>query len=367
MKIASIEAIVLRFPFTVGGVSAAGVWGGAGMQAADSLLLKVTTDDGLVGWGETFGFVGIPAVKAAIEQMLAPACIGRDATQIDAIGLDLQRRFHVFGRSGAIFYGLSALDIALWDLCGKAAGLPVRQLLGGARRDRLPAYASLIRYADPATMAVNVRRAIADGYRSLKLHEVDLTVIRAAREVAGPDIEITLDTNCPWPLHEAIDMARALEPLSLRWLEEPLWPPENYAGLAALRQQCAIPVAAGENATTLMEFQHLLSVGAVDVVQPSPAKMGGISALRNVFALAEAHNTQVMVHTFYDGPGLLASIHATAALGDAAAMIEWRYFDMDAQVLGDAVVPRDGMIAVPAGPGLGIDPDPEVIRRYRVA
>ncbi|PMY01153.1 L-alanine-DL-glutamate epimerase, partial [Pseudomonas sp. GW460-13] len=91
----------------------------------------------------------------------------------------LQRRFHVFGRSGAIFYGLSALDIALWDLCGKAAGLPVHQLLGGARRDRLPAYASLIRYADPATMAVNVRRAIADGYRSLKLHEVDLTVIRA--------------------------------------------------------------------------------------------------------------------------------------------------------------------------------------------
>ncbi|SOY87770.1 mandelate racemase/muconate lactonizing enzyme family protein [Cupriavidus taiwanensis] len=366
MKIASIEAIVLRIPFTVGGVSAAGVWGGAGMQAADSLLLKVSTDDGLVGWGETFGFVGIPAVKAAIEQMLAPACIGRDASQIEAIGLDLQRRFHVFGRSGPLFYGLSALDIALWDLCGKAAGLPVHRLLGGAWREQLPAYASLIRYADAETIAVNVRRAIADGYRSLKLHEVDLAVIRAARAAAGPDIEITLDTNCPWTLPEAIDMARALQPLSLRWLEEPLWPPENYAGLAALCRRCAIPLAAGENATTLMEFEHLLGMGAVDVVQPSPAKMGGISALRDVFALARAHNTQVMVHTFYDGPGLLAAMHATAALGDTAAMIEWRYFDMAAQVLGDAVVPRGGMIALPAGPGLGIDPDPEVIRRYRV-
>lgn len=366
MKIASIEAIVLRIPFTVGGVSAAGVWGGAGMQAADSLLLKVSTDDGLVGWGETFGFVGIPAVKAAIEQMLAPACIGREASQIEAIGLDLQRRFHVFGRSGPLFYGLSALDIALWDLCGKAAGLPVHRLLGGARREQLPAYASLIRYADAETLAVNVRRAIADGYRSLKLHEVDLAVIRAARAAAGPDIEITLDTNCPWTLPEAIAMARALQPLSLRWLEEPLWPPENYAGLAALRRRCAIPLAAGENATTLMEFEHLLGMGAVDVVQPSPAKMGGISALRDVFALARAHNTQVMVHTFYDGPGLLAAMHVTAALGDTAAMIEWRYFDMAAQVLGDAVVPRDGMIALPAGPGLGIDPDPEVIRRYRV-
>ncbi|WP_042886096.1 mandelate racemase/muconate lactonizing enzyme family protein [Cupriavidus necator] len=367
MKIGNIEAIVLRIPFTVGGVSAAGVWGGAGMQVADSLLVKVTTDDGLVGWGETFGFVGISAVKAAIEQMLAPACIGRDAAQIEALGLDLQRRFHVFGRSGAIFYGLSALDIALWDICGKAAGLPLHRLLGGARRDRLPAYASLIRYADPESIANNVRRAIEDGYRSLKLHEVDLTVIRAARDAAGPDVEITLDTNCPWTLHEAIGMARALAPLSLRWLEEPLWPPENFNGLAALRRQCGIPIAAGENATTLMEFQQMLSAGAVDILQPSPAKMGGISALRKVFALAEAHNTQVMVHTFYDGPGLLASIHATAALGDAEAMIEWRYFDMEAQVLGDTIVPKAGVIAVPEGPGLGIDPDPEVIRRYRIS
>lgn len=162
-------------------------------------------------------------------------------------------------------------------------------------------------------------------------------------------------------------MARALAPLSLRWLEEPLWPPENFNGLAALRRQCGIPIAAGENATTLMEFQQMLSAGAVDILQPSPAKMGGISALRKVFALAEAHNTQVMVHTFYDGPGLLASIHATAALGDAEAMIEWRYFDMEAQVLGDTIVPKAGVIAVPEGPGLGIDPDPEVIRRYRIS
>ncbi len=366
MQIASIDTIVLRVPFTVGGVSAAGVWGGAGLQAADSLLLRVTTDDGIVGWGESFGFIGIPMVKAALDELLAPACLGMDATQPEALGLDLQRRFHVFGRGGAMMYGLSALDIALWDICGKAAGLPLYRLLGGTRREQLPAYASLIRYADREAIAANTQRAIADGYRSVKLHEVDLAVIRAARAAAGPDIEITLDVNCPWSLAEAIDMTRALAPLSLRWLEEPLWPPENYAGLAALRRQCGIAVAAGENASTLMDFHQMLGAGAVDVIQPSPAKMGGISALRKVFALAEAHNTQVMVHTFYDGPGLLASIHATAALGDARAMIEWRYFDMEARVLGDAVVPRDGMIRVPDGPGLGIDPDPEVIRRYQV-
>ncbi|WP_354684667.1 mandelate racemase/muconate lactonizing enzyme family protein [Cupriavidus necator] len=367
MKIAAIEPIVLRVPFSVGGVSAAGVWGGAGMQAADSLLVKVTTDDGLVGWGETFGFIGVPIVKAAIEQMLAPACVGKDATRIEALILELEQRFHVFGRSGAIRYGLSAIDIALWDICGKAAGQPVHRLLGGARRERLPAYASLIRYADREAIAANVNRALEDGYRSLKLHEVDPGVIRAARDAAGADIEITLDVNCPWTLREAIDMARELAPLSLRWLEEPLWPPENYAGLAALRQRCGIPIAAGENASTLTDFHHLLEAGAVDFLQPSPSKMGGISALRKVFALADAHNTQMMVHTFYDGPGLLASIHATAALGDGATMIEWRYFDMEASLLGDAMTPKDGMVAVPNGPGLGIDPDQQVIQRYRIA
>ena len=107
------------------------------------------------------------------------------------------------------------------------SGLPLYRLLGGTRREQLPAYASLIRYADREAIAANTQRAIVDGYRSVKLHEVDLAVIRAARAAAGPDIEITLDVNCPWSLAEAIDMARALAPLSLRWLEEPLWPPEK--------------------------------------------------------------------------------------------------------------------------------------------
>ncbi|MGO4303268.1 mandelate racemase/muconate lactonizing enzyme family protein [Cupriavidus sp. RAF12] len=366
MKIAAVEAIVLRVPFTVGGKSAAGVWGKGDLQAADSLLVKVTSDTGLVGWGESFGFTAIPAVKAVIETMIGPACIGLDAGAIESISQDLQRRFHIFGRSGAVTFALSALDIALWDLAGKAAGKPVHALLGGARRTSLPAYASLIRYADSDAITANIHRAIDEGYRSLKLHEVDLAVIEAARKAAGPDVEITLDVNCPWSLREAIDISAKLEPFGLRWLEEPIWPPENYHGLAALRRASHIPVAAGENASTLIEFQQMLSAGAVDFVQPSPAKMGGITELRKVMALADAHNVAVMVHTFYDGPGLLASIHATAALGDAGSMIEWRYFDMAADLYGGALRPRDGHIDVPQGPGLGFDPDPAVIDRYRV-
>jgi L-alanine-DL-glutamate epimerase-like enolase superfamily enzyme len=152
--------------------------------------------------------------------------------------------------------------------------------------------------------------------------------------------------------------------LNLRWLEEPVWPPEDYAGLARVRAQGGIPVAAGENAASLLQFQHLFEANAVDFVQPSPTKMGGVSELHKVFALASAHNVTVMPHSFYDGPGLLAGIHVNAALG-RGSLVEWRYFDLEARLYGDAVLPAEGAIAVPTGPGLGAEPDPDVIRRYR--
>lgn len=367
MKIASIETIPLRIPFTTGGQSAGGVWGSKDLQVVDSLVVKVTADDGTVGWGETFGFTAIPAVKLVIDTILAPDVIGRDVTMREKFMFDLQKKFHIFGRSGAFIYGLSAIDIALWDIAGKAANKPIYQLLGGSEATSLATYASLIRYGDPELVRRNVQRAVRSGYKYLKLHEVDVECVRAAREAAGPDIEITLDVNCPWTVREALDMAEKLRPFNLRWLEEPVWPPENYAGLATVRKQGRIPVAAGENASTLMDFQHLLEAGAVDFIQPSPAKMGGITELQKVYALANAHNVTVMVHTFYDGPGLLASVHASAALGGAKSIVEWRYFDLEAQLYGDAIIPKEGRIQVPQGPGLGIEPNPDVIRDYRFA
>ena len=367
MKIVNIETIALRIPFTTGGQSAGGVWGSKDLQVVDSLVVKVTADDGTVGWGETFGFTAIPAVKLAIDTILAPEVIGRDVSQREKLMTELQKKLHIFGRSGAFIYGLSAIDIALWDIAGKRANQPIHQLLGGSEATSLAAYASLIRYGDPELVRRNVRRAVDAGYRYLKLHEVDVACVAAAREAAGPDIEITLDVNCPWTVREALDMAEQLRPYNLRWLEEPVWPPENYAGLAAVRRQGGIPVAAGENASTLMDFQHLLEAGAVDFIQPSPAKMGGITELQKVYALAKAHNTTVMVHTFYDGPGLLASVHASAALGGPQSIVEWRYFDLEAQLYGDAIIPKEGRMSVPQGPGLGLEPNPDVIRDYQIA
>jgi L-alanine-DL-glutamate epimerase-like enolase superfamily enzyme len=158
-----------------------------------------------------------------------------------------------------------------------------------------------------------------------------------------------------------VDRLREFRP---RWLEEPVWPPEDYAGLARVRNEGGIPLAAGENAATLHQFQHLFKAQAVDIVQPSPIKMGGVSVLREVFALAAAHDVTVVPHTFYDGPGLLAGLHVVAALAPTP-LVEWRYFDLEARLYGDALVPAGGALCVPQGPGLGLEPDAAVIARYR--
>jgi L-alanine-DL-glutamate epimerase-like enolase superfamily enzyme len=364
MIITDIETVPLRIPFKAGTKSDASAWGDSNLPAADSLLVKVTTDQGLIGWGEAFGFRAVASAKLAIEQLIAPLCVGQDATRIEPLMLDVQRRLHVFGRAGALAFGISAVDIALWDIAGKAAGMPLCQLLGGGAAE-LDCYASLVRYSEPSPVRAAVRRTIEAGFRTLKLHEIELAAIRAAREESGPAIELVLDVNCPWTMHEAHQMAEELKAIDLKWLEEPLWPPENFDGLAALRKSSGIPIAAGENVYTLMDFERLLAAKAVDFVQPSPAKMGGISELRKIFPLAAIHNVPVMPHSFYDGPGLLAAIHATAALGTADSMIEWRWFDLEATIYGDALSPKRGRISVPRGPGLGFDPDPDVVRAYR--
>jgi L-alanine-DL-glutamate epimerase-like enolase superfamily enzyme len=367
MKITSVEPIFLRIPFTSGGNADTEVWGGKAWQTADALLVKITTDAGIVGWGEAFGYNVIPATRAAIEHMLAPVCVGRDPLAIDALTLELQQRLHIFGRGGPVIYGLSGIDIALWDIAGKVAGKPVHALLGGCRLPRLPCYASLVRYTEPRLVAANVERAVAQGIRHIKLHEIEVAPTRAAREAAGDAVEIMLDVNCPWSVSQALDMAAQLRPLRLRWLEEPVWPPEDYAGLARVRAQGGIAVAAGENAATLLQYQRLIDAGAVDYLQPSPIKMGGVSALRDVFALANARGTTVMPHSFYDGPGLLAALHVNAAYG-RDSLVEWRFLDLEARLYGSEVMPpKDGALAVPQGPGLGVDPDPDVIARYRVA
>src|SRR6516162_8686453 len=148
MIITGIECIPLRIPLKTGSRSDASAWGDRNLPAADSLLVKVTTDQGLVGWGEAFGFRAVASAKLAIDQLIAPLCIGKDATRIEPLMLEVQKKLHVFGRGGALAFGCSAIDIALWDIAGKAANMPLSRLLGGGAAD-LGSYASLVRYSEP--------------------------------------------------------------------------------------------------------------------------------------------------------------------------------------------------------------------------
>jgi D-galactarolactone cycloisomerase len=254
----------------------------------------------------------------------------------------------------------------LWDIAGKRAGLPLYRLLGGSARHYVRAYASLLRYHDPAVTAKLSAEVVQRGYHHVKLHEIDLPPVASAREAAGPATRIMVDTNCPWSLGEAQSMMRQLAAYDIFWLEEPVWPPEDFAALAELRRTSTMPIAAGENAGSAVQFAQMFAAHAVDYAQPSVTKIGGVSELRKVLALAEAANVRVAPHSPYFGPGLLATLHVLAA-APQEMLVERLYVDLEASLFGELVTARQGMMTVPDGPGLGCDPDDAVIDRYRVA
>jgi L-alanine-DL-glutamate epimerase-like enolase superfamily enzyme len=364
VKITRVETIVLNLPMVIDGATP--MLGGRARTSIDMLLVRVDTDEGITGWGEAFGHRIFRATQAAIDTLLGPMCVGRDATAVAALTDDLQRALHGVGRGGPTLYALSGIDIALWDIAGKAAGLPLYRLLGGSPRADLPAYASLLRYGSAAAVAHYAEQALARGYRHLKLHEITVPEIQAARDLAGAGVPIMVDTNCPWTVSEALAMARRLAPLGLHWLEEPVWPPEDLAGLAEVRARGGIATAAGENYATAWEFRRAFEARALDYAQPSVTKIGGVSEMRRVMALAATFGVPVVPHSAYFGPGLLASMHCIAAM-PAETLVERFYCDFADNPLGGAIHPRGGRIAVPQGPGLGVDPDARLVARLRVS
>jgi D-galactarolactone cycloisomerase len=365
MKITRVETIVLNLPMIIDGAAVPSL-GGRPRTSIDTLLVRVETDGGITGWGEAFGHRIFPATRAAIDTMLGPLYVGRDPAHVLALHDEMERMFHGVGRSGPPIYALSGIDIALWDIAGKAAGLPLYRLLGGSPRASLPAYASLLRYGTAPAVGRYTAEALERGYRHIKLHEITVPEVKAARDVAGPGVPIMVDTNCPWTVVEAIDMARRLAPFDVKWLEEPVWPPENLAGLAEVRARGGIPTAAGENYGTVWEFRRACEAGAIDYAQPSVTKIGGVTEMRRVMTVAETFGVQVVPHSAYFGPGLLASIHCVAAM-PVESLVERFYCDFAENPLGEAIHPKEGRIAVPQGPGLGVDPDPRLLQKLRTS
>jgi len=363
MQITSADTIRLRIPFSDPGKGEGlfpGTW-----NALDFVLLRIETDTGLVGWGEAFSYFCANAVAALTRQSVAPLLIGRDLRDREAILAELRQKLHIIGRYGITMFGISAADIALWDLAAKAEGVSLAELLGGRRRDDLPAYASLIRYGDSDLVRQIATRAVAEGYQTVKLHEIAPEHIRAGREAVGPGIALTDDVNCNWTVEQTLTWAAELRALDLMWLEEPIFPPEDFATLARLRRETGLAIATGENACTEYQFAEMIAAGAADYVQPSVTKIGGISETMATRARAAAAGVKVAQHAPYFGPGYLATLQIQAAAPEEE-LFEYLYIDREAELFAGMPVPQRGRVAVPKGPGLGLDPDPAIIARYRV-
>jgi L-alanine-DL-glutamate epimerase-like enolase superfamily enzyme len=363
MKIKNIETFLIRLPCHPSGSQK----DARGVRSLDVVLVRVDTDTGISGWGDVFCYGGLAAAsRAAIEHLIKPKVMNQDASDIAGISHRLQSENHVWGRYGITMFAISAIDIALWDIAGKAAGLPLHRLFGGPTRLLLPAYASLLRYGDADAVAVAVSEARAAGYPAIKLHEITLEAAQAGRAAAGEGVPLMMDTNCPWLPVEARTMARRLAEsgVDLHWLEEPIFPPEDFASLASVRAE-GVPIAAGENACTAFQFQAMFEAGAVDYAQPSVTKVGGITELRKVQTLAETFGVTMVPHSPYFGTGLLATLHVLAAM-PKETYFERYFVDLEASLFGDLTDVVDGYIRVPEGPGLGCDPNPDVMRDFRM-
>lgn len=372
MKISHIEVIRLAIPFASDRTTPEKqetAWNAASpaLKQMETLLVRLTTDDGLQGWGEGFGHLSNPVTAQALESLVAPLFLGKELPEsreaLTTLMSEAESALHAFGRSGPVRYALSAIDIALWDLLGQRSGKPLWELLGAERRE-IGLYASLVSYNNqPEEVARQVQRAWQAGFHTLKLHETDYAAIAAARAALPQEATLMVDVNCPWTPEEASSRARQLAELNLAWLEEPVWPPDDIAGLAAVRR-AGTPIAAGENACGDWGFEPFYNAQAVDVLQPSVAKVGGITASLRVIAQAQAHGIKVVPHCFYYGAGLLATAHLVATLPDEI-LLEVPYIRFSPLLYPQLdFAPK---MTLPATPGLGFKPDAEVMKNYTVS
>ena len=364
MKITKIETITLGLPYENPGPESS--FAIADKNFLKTLLIRIETDKGIIGWGESFGYTSIETTKAALHSMIIPHLIGKNIESkkdIELINKELQLKLHVFGRYGITMFALSGIDIALWDILGKAENKSIAELLGGLKVESLTAYASLFLYDNAdATSKVSLK-AKNEGYEIIKLHENTMAPIQASRTAIG-DTSLMVDVNCVWSEDHMEEIINTLTEAKLYWLEEPIWPPENYSGLSKLRDQ-GFTIASGENACTAYQFEEMISNNAADILQPSVTKVGGISEIIKIAALKK-NNCRVVPHSPYFGPGFMATLQVIGAL-TPESQIERLYVDLKADLYdGASNIDKDGKILIPNGPGLGVEPNLDIIEKYSV-
>ena len=331
--------------------------------SAHHTVIKVSTDEGLVGLGEVFRFAPI-TMGMFIDEALKPLLIGQNPLQIEKLWALMYNATYRYGRMGLPLHAISGVEIALWDILGKFRDLPVYEMLGGACRDRVRAYASLHKYERPEDIAKIAERCIDQGYTAIKLHQRDVASVRTVRETVGDGIELMMDASGGWTPREAAAMVDALKDFGLNWLEEPLAKMDDYEGLARLRKKAHMAIAAGENEYTVGGFKAMFTAGAVDIAQPDAIKSGGIGQCRKIFALAEAYNIQTTTHSFYYGPGLAATLQLCFS-NPLSDLIEINALPLTESFIQPDIRPENGYFFPPKQPGLGVALDENVVKKHR--
>jgi L-alanine-DL-glutamate epimerase-like enolase superfamily enzyme len=364
VKIVRAETSIVEIPFDLRGPGT-GIMPTA-WTSLEFALVRLEDERGNVGWGEGFGYFTVDATKAVMDRLILPVLVGSTVDDIPAWNVRTQRQIHMFGRHGITIFAIGGVDIALWDLAAKRARLPLHRLLSAEPgRAAIPLYASLVRYGHPELVAGTCQAGLDAGFRAFKLHETGLQEIAAGREALGPHRSMCVDVNCGWSEHFVEEHRGDLEDLDLAWLEEPVFPPEDYAALKRLRGRPA-PIAAGENWTTARQCEEALAAGAVDIFQPSITKVGGVSEYLRAVDAATERGIRLMPHSPYFGPGFFASLHVAASRSSVEAL-EYNFVRPDAWIADVEGLRHGDIVDVPQTPGIGFEPDMDVLTRYRRA
>ncbi|MBN8422834.1 MAG: mandelate racemase/muconate lactonizing enzyme family protein [Verrucomicrobia bacterium] len=369
MKIREIRCAGLR------GATPEGGWSNE-LRPEDCVhtLIAVHTDEGIVGLGSVF--TNDALVRSALA-VLEPLYRGENALEPERVSEKLHQNMFWLGRGGSITHTISGIDIALWDLLGKATGQPVGRLLGGRYRERVQPYASLL-MDEPEKLRDHLLKVKAQGFRAFKIGwgpfgrrnaATDEAIVHAAREAVGPDNKLMVDaggSDAHWTngYKWALNTAKMLADYDVHWFEEALTP-DSLEDFAKLREHSPVQISGGEVLTRRQAFQPFLEARAFDIIQPDVTKVGGISEERRIAWMAQEHGVQFIPHGWNTAVGLAADLHLASAFPgtDLVEYLTGSPF-IDEITLGGWNLDADGMLAIPTTPGLGLELDPDVVKKY---
>jgi D-galactarolactone cycloisomerase len=372
MKITAVKTHIVHAPIP----EEHRVRSGAGYKLArQAAFVEIQTEDGLSGIGPcSFGSASLDLRAAAsmIDHAIAPMLIGEDAHRIDYLWDKVYYGsiVRVLGHRGIGVALLSGIDIALWDLKGKALNAPLYQLLGGAVHTPVPAYASSIYWAPAEEAAELARGYVAEGFRAVKLKigredvRADIASLAAIRDAVSDDVDILVDANQCYTARLALRVGRELEQHGVLFFEEPL-PIDDVAGHKLLAERLDLRIATGENMYTRYGFLPFVEAGAIHVVQADASRTGGISEARRIFDLAAAFHLEAAPHTFSDALTVAASLHLVAASPNAFILeYDSTYNPLQTELVANPLVVRDGTVELPDGPGIGVEVDWEWVAAH---